>query len=57
MFHNVLVAGVVQGKYETSKKLQQIGVISGADMTTEAAVTKLMILIGEYGSSNAQKRL
>ena len=45
---------VVQGRYETSKKLQQIGVISGADMTTEAAVTKLMLLIGEYGSSNAK---
>src|SRR5687768_8366052 len=45
---------VVQGRYETSKKLQQIGVISGADMTTEAAVTKLMILIGEYGPSNAK---
>lgn len=45
---------VVQGRYETSKKLQQIGVISGADMTTEAAVTKVMLLIGEYGSSNAK---
>ena len=45
---------VVQGRYETSKKLQQIGVISGADMTTEAALTKLMLLIGEYGSSNAK---
>ncbi len=29
---------VMQGRYETSKKLQQIGVISGADMTTEAAI-------------------
>ena len=45
---------VVQGRYETSKKLQQIGVISGADMTTEAAATKLMLLIGEYGSANAK---
>jgi L-asparaginase len=45
---------VVQGRYETSKKLQEIGVISGTDMTTEAAVTKLMLLIGEYGSSNAK---
>lgn len=45
---------VVQGRYETSKRLQQIGVISGVDMTTEAAVTKLMLLIGEYGPSNAK---
>lgn len=40
---------VVQGKYETSKALQEIGVISGADMTIEAATTKLMLLLGQYG--------
>jgi L-asparaginase len=34
------------GKYETSKQLQQMGVLSGFDMTFEATVTKLMYLFG-----------
>jgi L-asparaginase len=46
---------VLQGRYETSKKLQQIGVIAGADMTTEAAVTKLMLLLGEYGTAKTKE--
>lgn len=39
--------GSVQlGMYETSRKLQQMGVLSGYDMTFEATVTKLMYLMG-----------
>ncbi len=37
---------VEQGKYETSKMLNDIGVLSGGDITTEAAITKMMFLIG-----------
>lgn len=48
---------VTQGRYETSKSLQNMGVIGGADMTTEAAVTKLMLLIGEYGIEGAKKMI
>jgi len=48
---------VVQGKYETSKVLQEIGVLSGGDMTTEAALTKLMVLLGEYGSKEVKLKI
>jgi len=39
---------VIQGRYETSKKLEEAGVLSGSDITTEAAITKLMFLLGRY---------
>lgn len=38
---------VIMGHYETSSELQKAGVISGGDSTVEAAVTKLMFLLGQ----------
>jgi L-asparaginase len=49
--------GVAMDLYETGLRLQQIGVTSGYDMTIEAAVTKLMHLLGQKASIEEVKEV
>ncbi|TYC11402.1 asparaginase [Bizionia gelidisalsuginis] len=48
---------VMMGQYETSEKLKRIGLISGKDITTEAAICKLMYLLGQNVSPNLFKTI
>ncbi len=49
---------VEQGKYETSSFFEKNGVISGKDLTSEAAITKMMYAVGvAEGNTEEVKRI
>lgn len=51
------IGEITQGKYETSKWLKDAGVIAGKDITTEAAITKLMFLMAAGFTTAKVKKL
>jgi L-asparaginase len=50
-----LAGNVEMWRYETGRHLLNIGVVSGHDITTEAALTKLMYLLGNSTSMEELK--
>ena len=60
--HIVNVSQCISGSvnmdlYETGRRMQDIGVISGRDITTEAALAKMMFLLGQELNSEELVRL
>ena len=48
---------MVMGHYEASMELLNIGVVSGGDITTEAALAKLMFVLANYNSKEERIRM
>ncbi len=48
---------VVMGHYEASTALLEMGVISGGDITTEAALAKMMFVLGNYQEDSEIKQM
>lgn len=52
-----MAGNVEMWRYDTGRHLQEIGLVSGHDMTTEAALTKLMYLLGNYSDYDEIKMM
>ncbi len=48
---------VVQGQYQSSFFMRELGVLSGADCTAEAAITKMMFVLGQTDDHSQQSAM
>jgi len=51
------IGSVEIGKYKSSSVLKEIGVLSGSDITSEAALVKLMVVLGNYSDNKEIENL